>query len=97
MFLNEVTIIVEVLNEAKHSFALYTPERTKQRWPIRLAAATEQEMHDWVMLGISHVKLAVSAIKHRIQSLKCQHCILTLGATHLCFKFRYLNHVIKLI
>ncbi|NWW47546.1 TCPR1 protein, partial [Pedionomus torquatus] len=50
VFLNEVTIIVEVLNEAKHSFALYTPERTKQRWPIRLAAATEQEMHDWLSL-----------------------------------------------
>ncbi|XP_065540455.1 tectonin beta-propeller repeat-containing protein 1 isoform X3 [Lathamus discolor] len=50
VFLNEVTILVEVLNEAKHSFALYTPERTKQRWPIRLAATTEQEMHDWLSL-----------------------------------------------
>ncbi|NXU47091.1 TCPR1 protein, partial [Turnix velox] len=50
VFLNEVTIIVEVLNEAKHSFAVYTPERTKQRWPIRLAAATEQEMQDWLSL-----------------------------------------------
>lgn len=49
VFLNEVTILVEVLNDAKHSFALYTPERTKQRWPIRLTAATEQEMHDWVI------------------------------------------------
>ncbi|NWI51073.1 TCPR1 protein, partial [Calyptomena viridis] len=50
VFLNEVTILVEVLNEAKHSFALYTAERTRQRWPIRLAAATEQEMHDWLSL-----------------------------------------------
>ncbi|XP_054849483.1 tectonin beta-propeller repeat-containing protein 1 isoform X2 [Eublepharis macularius] len=50
VFLNEVTILVEILNEAKHSFALYTPETTKQRWPIRLAAATEQEMHDWLAL-----------------------------------------------
>ncbi|XP_074925325.1 tectonin beta-propeller repeat-containing protein 1 isoform X1 [Chelonoidis abingdonii] len=50
VFLNEVTILVEVLNDAKHSFALYTPERTKQRWPIRLAATTEQEMHDWLAL-----------------------------------------------
>ncbi|XP_067317592.1 tectonin beta-propeller repeat-containing protein 1 [Anolis sagrei] len=48
VFLNEVTILVEILNEAKHSFALYTPERTKQRWPVRLAAATEQEMRDWL-------------------------------------------------
>lgn len=52
VFLNEVTILVEVLNDSKHSFALYTPERTKQRWPIRLAAATEQEMHDWVTANL---------------------------------------------
>ncbi|KAM8889643.1 tectonin beta-propeller repeat-containing protein 1 [Synchiropus picturatus] len=47
-FINEVTILVPVLNDSKHTFAVYTPERTKQRWPIRLAAATEQEMHDWL-------------------------------------------------
>ncbi|KAM4632524.1 tectonin beta-propeller repeat-containing protein 1 [Discoglossus pictus] len=50
VFLNEVTILVPVLNEAKHSFAIYTPEKTKQRWPVRLAAATEQEMYDWLNL-----------------------------------------------
>ncbi|OCT64194.1 hypothetical protein XELAEV_18045294mg [Xenopus laevis] len=50
IFLNEVTILVPVANEAKHSFAIYTPEKTKQRWPIRLAAATDQEMHDWLVL-----------------------------------------------
>ncbi|NXQ85258.1 TCPR1 protein, partial [Nyctibius grandis] len=50
IFLNEVTVVVEVLDEGKHSFALYTPERTEQRWPIRLAASTEQEMHDWLSL-----------------------------------------------
>ncbi|XP_077958697.1 tectonin beta-propeller repeat-containing protein 1 isoform X2 [Gasterosteus aculeatus] len=49
-FINEVTILVPVLNDAKHSFAIYSPERTKQRWPIRLAAPTEQEMHDWLAL-----------------------------------------------
>uniref|UniRef100_A0A8W4F9B4 Tectonin beta-propeller repeat-containing protein 1 n=1 Tax=Sus scrofa TaxID=9823 RepID=A0A8W4F9B4_PIG len=48
VFLNEVTALVPVLSEAKHSFALYTPERTRQRWPVRLAAATEQDMSDWV-------------------------------------------------
>lgn len=48
VFLNEVTALVPVFNEAKHSFALYTPERTRQRWPVRLAAATEQDMSDWV-------------------------------------------------
>lgn len=50
VFLNEVTVLVPVLNEAKHSFALYTPERTRQRWPVRLAAATEQDMNDWLTL-----------------------------------------------
>ncbi|KAI3365576.1 hypothetical protein L3Q82_010660, partial [Scortum barcoo] len=49
-FVNEVTILVPVLNDSKHTFAIYTPERTKQRWPIRLAAATELEMHDWLAL-----------------------------------------------
>lgn len=48
VFLNEVTLLVPVLNETKHSFALYTPERTRQRWPVHLAAATEQDMNDWV-------------------------------------------------
>ncbi|XP_069839912.1 tectonin beta-propeller repeat-containing protein 1 isoform X3 [Dendropsophus ebraccatus] len=50
LFLNEITIVVPVLNEAKHSFAIYTPEKTKQRWPVRLAATTEQEMHDWLSI-----------------------------------------------
>ncbi|XP_044034738.1 tectonin beta-propeller repeat-containing protein 1 isoform X2 [Siniperca chuatsi] len=49
-FVNEVTILVPVLNDSKHTFAIYTPERTKQRWPIRLAAATELEMRDWLAL-----------------------------------------------
>ncbi|KAM3591466.1 uncharacterized protein V6R79_002350 [Siganus canaliculatus] len=49
-FINEITILVPVLNDSKHTFAIYTPERTKQRWPIRLAAATELEMHDWLAL-----------------------------------------------
>ncbi|XP_064789573.1 tectonin beta-propeller repeat-containing protein 1-like isoform X1 [Oncorhynchus masou masou] len=50
VFINEVTILVPVLNDSKHTFAVYTAERTKQRWPIRLAAATELEMHDWLAL-----------------------------------------------
>uniref|UniRef100_A0A8C1MDE4 Tectonin beta-propeller repeat-containing protein 1 n=1 Tax=Cyprinus carpio TaxID=7962 RepID=A0A8C1MDE4_CYPCA len=50
MFINEVTILVPVLNDSKHTFAIYTAERTKQRWPMRLAAATELEMHDWLAL-----------------------------------------------
>ncbi|XP_068100674.1 tectonin beta-propeller repeat-containing protein 1 isoform X2 [Hyperolius riggenbachi] len=50
MFINEVTILVPVLSDGKHAFAIYTAERTKQRWPVRLAAATEQEMYDWLSL-----------------------------------------------
>ncbi|XP_035578046.1 tectonin beta-propeller repeat-containing protein 1 isoform X2 [Zalophus californianus] len=50
VFLNEVTVLVPVLNETKHSFALYTSERTRQRWPVHLAAATEQDMNDWLAL-----------------------------------------------
>ncbi|KAM8960498.1 tectonin beta-propeller repeat-containing protein 1 [Pelodytes ibericus] len=50
VFLNEVTILVPVLSDSKHTFAIYTSERTKQRWPVRLAAATEEEMHDWLVL-----------------------------------------------
>ncbi|XP_056153261.1 tectonin beta-propeller repeat-containing protein 1 [Lampris incognitus] len=49
-FVNEVTILVPVLNDSKHTFAIYTPEKTKQRWPIRLAASTELEMNDWLAL-----------------------------------------------
>uniref|UniRef100_A0A3Q3VNY7 Tectonin beta-propeller repeat-containing protein 1 n=1 Tax=Mola mola TaxID=94237 RepID=A0A3Q3VNY7_MOLML len=45
-----VTILVPVLNDSKHTFGIYTPERTKQRWPIRLAVASELEMHDWLAL-----------------------------------------------
>ncbi|XP_058141768.1 LOW QUALITY PROTEIN: tectonin beta-propeller repeat-containing protein 1 [Dasypus novemcinctus] len=50
VFLNEVTALVPLLSEARPSCALYTPERTRQRWPVRLAAATEQEMNDWLAL-----------------------------------------------
>ncbi|KAF6083247.1 tectonin beta-propeller repeat containing 1 [Phyllostomus discolor] len=50
VFLAEVTALVPLLSEAKHSFALYTPERTRQRWPVQLAAATEQDMNDWLAL-----------------------------------------------
>ncbi|XP_062946913.1 tectonin beta-propeller repeat-containing protein 1 isoform X3 [Cynocephalus volans] len=50
VFLNEVTVLVPGLNEAKHSFALYTPERTRQRWPVHLAATTEQDLNDWLAL-----------------------------------------------
>nr|XP_023665012.1 tectonin beta-propeller repeat-containing protein 1 isoform X1 [Paramormyrops kingsleyae] len=69
-FINEVTILVPVLSDSKHTFAIYTPERTKQRWPIRLAVATEQEMHDWLAL------LSVSCCDSRgIQGPPCKQAI----------------------
>ncbi|KAG7255313.1 hypothetical protein CRUP_001186, partial [Coryphaenoides rupestris] len=67
---NEVTILVPVLNDAKHTFAVYTAERTRQRWPIRLAASTEQEMHDWLAL------LTVSCCDSRgLQGAPSRHAV----------------------
>uniref|UniRef100_A0A8C5E3T3 Tectonin beta-propeller repeat-containing protein 1 n=1 Tax=Gouania willdenowi TaxID=441366 RepID=A0A8C5E3T3_GOUWI len=75
-FINEVTILVPVLNESKHTFAIYTPERTKQRWPIRVAAATEQEMHDWLaLLSVSCCdsrKIHSPPSKQAIWSITCK-------------------------
>ncbi|XP_037546678.1 tectonin beta-propeller repeat-containing protein 1 isoform X1 [Nematolebias whitei] len=75
-FVNEVTILVPVLNDSKHTFAIYTPERTKQRWPIRLAAATELEMHDWLaLLSVSCCdarKIHGPPTKRAIWSITCK-------------------------
>lgn len=55
-----------MLNDSKHTFAIYTPERTKQRWPIRLAAATELEMHDWVRKdSASNLNQLISVLSKR--------------------------------
>lgn len=48
MFINEVTALVPVLRHGHYAFAVYTAERTKQRWPLVLAAQTEKDMNDWV-------------------------------------------------
>ncbi|PIO32690.1 hypothetical protein AB205_0109510, partial [Aquarana catesbeiana] len=62
LFLNEVTILVPVLSDTKHTFAIYTSERTRQRWPVRLAAATEEEMHDWVRIVTGgHLRMVESS------------------------------------
>ncbi|XP_034425724.1 tectonin beta-propeller repeat-containing protein 1 isoform X1 [Hippoglossus hippoglossus] len=75
-FINEITILVPVLNDSKHTFAIYTPERTKQRWPIRLAAATELEMHDWLaLLSVSSCdsrRIEGPPSKHAIWSITCK-------------------------
>uniref|UniRef100_A0A3Q1H5Y5 Tectonin beta-propeller repeat-containing protein 1 n=1 Tax=Acanthochromis polyacanthus TaxID=80966 RepID=A0A3Q1H5Y5_9TELE len=50
VFINEVTVLVPVLRDCHYAFAVYTPERTKQRWPLVLAAQTEKDMEDWLSL-----------------------------------------------
>lgn len=48
VFINEVTALVPVLRDCHYAFAVYTAQRTKQRWPLVLAAQTEKDMNDWV-------------------------------------------------
>lgn len=48
VFLSEVTALVPLLREGHFAFAVYTPERTRQRGPLILAAHAEQDMSDWV-------------------------------------------------
>lgn len=48
VFVNEVTALVPLLRDGHFAFAVYTPERTKQRWPLILAAHAEQDVNDWV-------------------------------------------------
>uniref|UniRef100_A0A1A7X5Q0 Tectonin beta-propeller repeat-containing protein 1 n=2 Tax=Iconisemion striatum TaxID=60296 RepID=A0A1A7X5Q0_9TELE len=50
MFISEVTVLVPVQRDCHYTFAVYTPERTRQRWPLVLAAATEKDMSDWLSL-----------------------------------------------
>ncbi|KAM9394301.1 tectonin beta-propeller repeat-containing protein 1 [Pholidichthys leucotaenia] len=50
VFINEVTALVPVVRDCHYAFAVYTAERTKQRWPLVLAAQTERDMNDWLCL-----------------------------------------------
>lgn len=50
VFINEVTALVPVLRDCHYAFAVYTAQRTKQRWPLVLAAQTEKDMDDWLCL-----------------------------------------------
>ncbi|KAL0993124.1 hypothetical protein UPYG_G00103560 [Umbra pygmaea] len=60
VFISEVTALVPVLREnSHHAFAVYTAERTKNRWPLVLAAQTEKDKTDWLSL------LAVSCCEAR--------------------------------
>uniref|UniRef100_A0A7N6AVC0 Tectonin beta-propeller repeat-containing protein 1 n=1 Tax=Anabas testudineus TaxID=64144 RepID=A0A7N6AVC0_ANATE len=50
VFINEVTGLVPVLRDCNYAFAVYTAQRTKQRWPLVLAAQNEMDMNDWLSL-----------------------------------------------
>ncbi|XP_056143993.1 tectonin beta-propeller repeat-containing protein 1 [Lampris incognitus] len=50
VFINEVTALVPVLGDCHYAFAVYTIQRTRQRWPLILAARTEKDMNDWLSL-----------------------------------------------
>lgn len=50
VFISDITALVPVIRDCYYSFAVYTSQRTKQRWPLVLAAQTEKDMSDWVSL-----------------------------------------------
>lgn len=50
VFISEITALVPVIRDCYYSFAVYTSQRTKQRWPLVLAAQTEKDMNDWISL-----------------------------------------------
>lgn len=50
VFINEITALVPVLRDCYYAFAVYTAQKTKQRWPLVLAAQTEKDMNDWLSL-----------------------------------------------
>ncbi|XP_031727989.1 tectonin beta-propeller repeat-containing protein 1 isoform X2 [Anarrhichthys ocellatus] len=50
VFVHEVTALVPVFMDCHYAFAVYTTQRTKQRWPLVLAAQTEKDMNDWLCL-----------------------------------------------
>ncbi|XP_008327866.1 tectonin beta-propeller repeat-containing protein 1 [Cynoglossus semilaevis] len=50
VFISEMTALVPVPRDCHYSFAVYTAQRTKHRWPLVLAAQTEKDMNDWLCL-----------------------------------------------
>ncbi|XP_040048008.2 tectonin beta-propeller repeat-containing protein 1 [Gasterosteus aculeatus] len=50
VFIHEVTALVPVLMDCHYAFAVYTTQRTQQRWPLVLAAQTQTDMKDWLSL-----------------------------------------------
>lgn len=88
VFINEVTALVPVLRDCHYAFAVYTAERTKQRWPLVLAAQSEKDMSDWVTAlciikqfdSCFHLYFSVKLIRFSIVSgsaLCLQLCLLS--------------------
>ncbi|XP_066497622.1 tectonin beta-propeller repeat-containing protein 1 isoform X2 [Hoplias malabaricus] len=48
--MREVTALVPVLRESLYALAVYTAERTRQRWPILLATESYQDWENWLSL-----------------------------------------------
>lgn len=65
MFIHEVTALVPVLRDSHYAFAVYTAQRTKQRWPLVLAAHTEKDMNDWVKVTETQ-KIQIFNSKHQV-------------------------------
>lgn len=47
--MREVTALVPVQWESMYALAIYTAERTRQRWPILLTTESQQDMESWVI------------------------------------------------
>lgn len=46
--ISEVTALVPRFKESLYCFAVYTAERTRQRWPLLLSTHTLQDLQQWV-------------------------------------------------
>ncbi|XP_062874812.1 tectonin beta-propeller repeat-containing protein 1 [Trichomycterus rosablanca] len=45
-----VTALVPEQSDSLYALAVYTAERTRQRWPVRLATESQQDMENWLSL-----------------------------------------------
>ncbi|KAL6102846.1 tecpr1 [Pungitius sinensis] len=50
VIIRDVTALVPVSTDCHYAFAVYTTQRTQQRWPLLLAAQTQTDMNDWLSL-----------------------------------------------
>ncbi|XP_012681012.2 tectonin beta-propeller repeat-containing protein 1 isoform X2 [Clupea harengus] len=48
--MSDVTALVPKIRESLYCFAIYTSERTRQRWPLLLSTLTQQDLQQWLSL-----------------------------------------------